>query len=260
MSWDSIVEWLKANAGSIVGALAILALGYVAAWVAGRVVRIVLTRMKVDATVTKFAARLAHSAILVMAIVATLGKFGVETASFVALLGAIAFAIGFALQGALANFAAGVLILVLRPYKVGDSIGAVPHKGKFTVKGVVSEIQLFTTEVITADNIQLLVPNGIIFAGTIKNRSAYKTRRLEMIVEIGRKAPVDEALRVLQEAIQADKRVLAEPPAEVLVKELKEKCTCLLLRFWVAPSDAEAVEFDLTRRVKDVLDSHNLST
>jgi small conductance mechanosensitive channel len=253
MSWESIVEWLKANAGSIVGALAILALGYVAAWVAGRVVRIVLTRMKVDATVTKFAARLAHSAILVMAIVATLGKFGVETASFVALLGAIAFAIGFALQGALANFAAGVLILVLRPYKVGDSIGAVPHKGKFTVKGTVNEIQLFTTEVITADNIQLLVPNGIIFAGTIKNRSAYKTRRLEMIVEIGRKAPVDEA-------IQADKRVLAEPPAQVLVKELKEKCTCLLLRFWVAPSDAEAVEFDLTRQVKSVLDSHNLST
>jgi small conductance mechanosensitive channel len=249
MSWESIVEWLKANAGSIVGALAILALGYVAAWVAGRVVRIVLTRMKVDATVTKFAARLAHSAILVMAIVATLGKFGVETASFVARVGARA-----------ANFAAGVLILVLRPYKVGDSIGAVPHKGKFTVKGTVNEIQLFTTEVITADNIQLLVPNGIIFAGTIKNRSAYKTRRLEMIVEIGRKAPVDEALRALEEAIQADKRVLAEPPAQVLVKELKEKCTCLLLRFWVAPSDAEAVEFDLTRQVKSVLDSHNLST
>jgi small conductance mechanosensitive channel len=216
--------------------------------------------MKVDATVTKFAARLAHSAILVMAIVATLGKFGVETASFVALLGAIAFAIGFALQGALANFAAGVLILVLRPYKVGDSIGAVPHKGKFTVKGTVNEIQLFTTEVITADNIQLLVPNGIIFAGTIKNHSAYKTRRLEMIVEIARKAPVDEAIRVLQEAIRADKRVLAEPPAQVLVKELKEKCVILLLRFWVVPSEREAVEFDLTRRVRDALDSHNLTS
>lgn len=258
MSWDSIVEWLKANAGSIVGALAILALGYVAAWVAGRVVRIVLTRMKVDATVTKFAARLAHSAILVMAIVATLGKFGVETASFVALLGAIAFAIGFALQGALANFAAGVLILVLRPYKVGDSIGAVPHKGKFTVKGTVNEIQLFTTEVITADNIQLLVPNGVIFANTIKNYSALDKRRSDMTVEIGRSAPVDEATRVLQEAVRSDKRILADPSAQVVVSELKDKCVVLLIRFWVAPSDRESVEFDLTRRVKDALDAHQL--
>ena len=260
MSWDTIVEWLKTHAGSIVGALAILLIGYLAAWLASRIVRALLTRMKVDATVTKFAARLTHTAILVMAIVAMLGRFGVETASFVAVLGAVAFAIGFALQGALANFAAGVLILVLRPYKVGDSIGAVPHKGKFTVKGTVSEIQLFTTEVITSDNVQLLVPNGIIFANTIKNHSAFKTRRLEVTVEIGRKAPVDEAIRVLQEAIRADKRVLAEPPAQVLVKELKEKCVILLLRFWVVPSEREAVEFDLTRRVKDALDSHNLTS
>ncbi len=258
MSWNTIVEWLKANAGSIVGALAILAIGYVAAWLASRIVRIVLTRMKVDATVTKFAARLAHSAILVMAIVATLGKFGVETASFVAVLGAVAFALGFALQGSLANFAAGVLILILRPYKVGDVIGAVPNKGKFTVKGTVSEIQLFTTEVITSDNVQLLVPNGLIFAGTIKNHSALKTRRCDLEVQIARNAPVADATRVLSEVARSDQRVLTDPPAEVLVSELKDKCVVLLVRFWVAPTHREAVEFELTRRIKDALDDHKL--
>ena len=258
MSWNSVVEWLQSHVGSIVGALAILLIGYLAAWLASRIVRALLTRMKVDATVTKFAARLTHTAILVMAIVAMLGRFGVETASFVAVLGAVAFAIGFALQGALGNFAAGVLILVLRPYKVGDFIGAAPYTGKVSVKGTVSEIQLFTTEVITPDNIQLLVPNGVIFANTIKNYSALDKRRSDMTVEIGRSASVDEAIRVLQEAVRSDKRILADPSAQVVVSELKDKCVVLLIRFWVAPSDRESVEFDLTRRVKDALDAHQL--
>lgn len=259
MSWDAIVNWLRANAGNVIGALAILIIGYIAAWLAGRVVRLLLTRLKVDVTVTRFAARLAYMAVLVMAIVATLGRFGVETASFVAVMGAIAFALGFALQGALGNFAAGVLILILRPYKVGDYIGAAPHKGKFTVKGTVSEIQLFTTEVITADNIQLLVPNGIIFANTIKNYSARDRRRSDLAIEVARSAPIGESIRLLEEVTRSDRRVLAEPAPEVVVSALKEKSVTLLVRFWVAPQDTEAVEFDLARQAKDVLDANGKS-
>ena len=148
---------------SVVGAIIILILGWIVARIGQRMIRNLLEKSKVDAAVVSFVGSLTYFLILTFAVLAALAKFGVQTTSFVAVMGAAGFAVGFALQGSLANFAAGVLILLLRPFRVGDDIMGAGEAG--TVK----EITLFTTVLATADNVKVLVPNGKLFGDVIKN-------------------------------------------------------------------------------------------
>jgi len=252
MFWEKIGEWLSTHGGDIIAALGILVVGYLAALVARKIVRRILAQARVDGTVTAFVAGLTYFAILAVAIVAMLARFGVETASFVALFGAIAFAIGFALQGALGNFAAGLLILILRPYKVGDFITA------GGASGTVDEIQLFSTSLTTLDNLHVIVPNGKVGSDTITNHSALDTRPLDLTVGIGHGASIQEAVRVLLGVLTSDPRVLAVPAPQVLVTELGPTSVELLVRGWVprmTEGDFCVMRFELTRRVKEALDA-----
>ncbi|QAA75901.1 MAG: Small-conductance mechanosensitive channel [Candidatus Bipolaricaulis sibiricus] len=255
MTWEKIMEWGATHGVNLLAALAILVVGYFVARIARRVVRQLLNRAKVDATVSSFVTWLVYFGILVVALVATLARFGIETASFVALFGAVAFAIGFALQGALSNFAAGVLILIFRPYKVGDFVHVGPlQKGKHAAIGTVREIQLFTTEIVSSDNMEVLVPNAQVLSNIIRNASAFATRRIELPVEVSPSLPVEDVTRSIQSVAQSDKRVLADPPPEVLVSEIREKAVVLLVRLWVSRDDFDAVQFDLLRGIKTALE------
>ncbi len=176
---DQVLVFATTYGLQVLGAIIILILGRIAAGIGRRIVTGVMEKRSVDVAVVRFVGSLTYVLILIFAVLAALAKFGIQTASFVAILGASAFAIGFALQGSLANFAAGVLILVLRPFRVGDYIMGAGEAG--TVK----EIQLFNTILATPDNIQVMVPNGKLFGDVIKNVSAYDTRRVDLLVGVG---------------------------------------------------------------------------
>lgn len=250
--WDRIVDWVVRYGGQVIGALAILIIGYIVARIARRLVRRVFRKTQVAPAIQAFVGRLVYIAILVFAIVATLARFGVETTSFVAILGAVGFAIGFALQGALSNFAAGVLILVLRPFRIGDVIEAAG------VLGVVKEIQLFTTEIATPDNVKVIVPNGKIYGEVIRNYAGYETRRVDLTVAIAYAESIERASSIARQLMAEDSRILGSPEAEVFVTELADSSVNLGLRAWAQGNDYWAVRFDLLRRIKEAYDQEGI--
>lgn len=249
---ERLTEWGVAYGSQIVGAIAILVAGFIGARITRRVVRRVLVKADVAPAIVSFVARLTYVAIIVFAVVASLARFGVQTTSFVALLGAAGFAIGFALQGSLANFAAGVLILILRPYRLGDFVSAAGQKG--TVK----DIQLFNTVLATPDNIKVLVPNGKIFGDTIANYSVFDTRRLDLTVGIGYGSSIQKAQEILLRLASDDHRTLADPEPQTVVSELADSCVNLLLRVWVNRSNFWSLKCDLTHRIKEAFDSEGI--
>lgn len=170
---EQILVFLTQYGLSIIGAIIILIVGRIAAGIGKKLVERLMGRSKVDPSVISFFGSLVYFSILAFGVLAALAKFGIQTASFVAVIGATGLAVGLALQGSLANFAAGVLILILRPFKTGHYIEAAG------VAGTVMDIQMFTTTLATPDNIMILVPNGKIFNDVIKNISGYDTRRID---------------------------------------------------------------------------------
>jgi small conductance mechanosensitive channel len=236
----------------VIGAIVILIVGRIAAGIGRNLVKKLLSKAKQEAAIVSFVGNLSYIAILAFAILAALAKFGIQTASFIAVLGAAGFAIGFALQGSLANFAAGVLILVLRPFKVGDYIDSAG------VAGTVREIELFTTVLATPDNVKIMVPNGKIFGDIIKNVSAYDTRRIDLVVGIGYVSSIQKAIEVVMDLIQADKRILSDPVAQIAVSELADSSVNLVVRPWVKAEDYWTVRFDLTRKIKEAFDANDI--
>ena len=234
----------------VVGAIVILVIGWIIAGWAAKVTRVAAGRAKwMDATLKPLAASSVRYFILVVTLVAVLNQFGVETTSVIAVLGAAGLAIGLALQGTLSNVAAGVMILVLRPFKVGDYVEAGGQAG--TIK----EVGLFGTELATPDNVFISVPNGAIIGGAISNFSHHGTRRIDIIVGIGYSANIDQAFDVLRGLAEADSRILKEPEVHVSVRELADSSVNLGLRFWVTAADYWDVLFDLNKGVKQGLDA-----
>ena len=232
----------------VIGAIIILILGRIAAGIGRTLVKRFLGKAGTDPSIISFAGSLTYVLILTFTVLAALAKFGIQTASFVAILGAAGFAVGFALQGSLANFAAGVLILVLRPYRVGDVI-----EGGGVI-GSVKEIQLFTTVLSTPDNIKIMVPNGKIFGDTIKNITAYDTRRVDMVMGIGYSSDIQKAWDVMADIMKADERILPDPAPQIAVSELADSSVNLVVRPWVKKEDYWGVKFDLTRKFKEAFD------
>ena len=176
---DQLIIFVTTYGLKIIGAIIILIVGRIVAGIGRRVVKRILERAKTDPSIVSFVESLTFFLILTFAVLAALAKFGIQTASLVAILGAAGFAIGFALQGSLANFAAGVMILVFRPFREGDLIiGA----GEL---GTVKEISLFTTTLATPDNIKIMIPNGKLFGDVIKNVTGFDTRRVDLVIGIG---------------------------------------------------------------------------
>jgi len=250
--WDRIVEWVVAYGGQAIGAIATLVIGYLVARLARRWMKRWLTRTNLAEALQRFLTQITYVGILVFAIVASLARFGIQTTSFVAILGAAGFAIGFALQGSLANFAAGVLLLVLKPFKIGDYVEA------GGVSGTVKDIQLFTSVLATPDNVKVMVPNAQVYGGVIRNYSGYETRRIDLIVGIGYDDSIDQASSTAQAVMQDDDRILREPEPQVMVDELADSSVNLRLRMWVQGADYWNVLFDLTRAVKEAFDARGI--
>jgi small conductance mechanosensitive channel len=202
-----------------------------------------------DTTLFRFLANMARYSMLALVIVFVLNRFGFETTSLVALIGAAGLAIGLAMQGTLSNLAAGMMLLGFRPFKVGDFIEA----GGET--GTVKEIGLFTTEIATLDNVQIIIPNGDLWNASIKNYSYYPTRRLDLVFGVGYGADLKKAEEILRGLIADDDRTHAAPEAFVGVSNLGDFSVDFTVRVWCDRGDYWALKTDLTRAVKDAFDA-----
>jgi small conductance mechanosensitive channel len=207
----------------------------------------------VDATVAGFVANLGYVILLAFVVIAALSKLGIQTASLVAILGAAGLAVGLALQGSLSNFAAGVLMLIFKPFKTGDYI-----EGGGTA-GTVEEIQVFTTQLATPDNKTVIVPNAQMMGGNITNYSAKGTRRVEMVFGIGYADDIDRARELIMQIVTADERVHKEPAPMVAVSELADSSVNLTTRVWASVDDYWDVLFDTTEKVKKRFDAEKIS-
>lgn len=230
---------------NILGALALLIVGWnIANWIQRLVMRTLARVPRMDETLKPFIARLVWWVIIVFVLVAVLNQFGVQTTSIIAVLGAAGLAIGLALQGTLANVAAGVMLLVLRPFNVGDYVDAGGDAG------TVVEIGLFNTELRTFDGLCRMVPNSKIWDNTITNYSRNPTRRLDVPIGISYGDDVVGAQGVLMALLKGDQRILDDPPPEVMVKELADSAVILNMRCWTKAGDYWPTLFDLNKAAK----------
>jgi small conductance mechanosensitive channel len=233
----------------VIGALAILVIGRIVAGSVRKGVRRVMGLRDIDPSLVGFVSSLIYWGVMAFVFIAALAKFGIQTASFVAILGAAGFAVGMALQGTLANFASGVMIMLFRPFKTGDFIDAAG------VKGSVKEISIFSTTMATPDNIRIIVPNGKLYGDIIKNFNGYDTRRVDMTVGIGYGSSMERALEIINGLLAADERVLKDPAPTVAVAELADSSVNIIVRPWVNSSDYWAVHFDFQKNVKEAFDA-----
>jgi len=244
----TLVEFATTYGLKIIGALFILILGRFAAGIARKAVRRMLQKSNTDEALVSFFGSMVFMLVMVFAVVASLAKFGVQTTSFVAIMGAAGFAVGFALQGSLSNFASGVMLLVFKPFKIGDLIVAAG------VTGIVKDIGLFNTELATLDNVKVIVPNGKAYGDVIRNISGYDTRRVDMVFGIGYRSSIAKAYEIMQGLIKEDARILTDPAPQIAVSELADSSVNFVVRPWVKAEDYWGVKFDLVRKVKERFD------
>lgn len=231
----------------IVGVLVALFLAFIIAGWVRRLVASGCDRAKVDPTLGKFFGNAARYTVITLAVIACLGVFGIETTSFAAVIGAAGLAIGLAFQGSLSNLAAGVMLLLFRPFKVGDVVNAAGQVGK------IDEIELFTTRMITPDNRLIIVPNSAIFGGTIENITYFDTRRVDIDVGTDYPASLDETRKVLDAAIEKVDH-LSEPAPQVYLDALGDSAIIWKVRVWVNTPDYWAIREKLTYSIKTSLD------
>lgn len=239
---------------NVIAAFTILFIGWwFAKWSYYSVRRLLAKTRKIDATLKPIIASLVRYIIMIFVAIAVLAKFGIETASIITVLGAAGLAIGLSLQGTLSNIAAGVMLLFLRPLKVGEYIDAQGHAG------TVEEIGLFTTILCTFDGVYYSVPNAELWNKAIKNFSRNPTRRVDIPVGIAYKDNTEGAMKELLEIMEKDKRVLKEPKAETMVLSLSDNAVIINMRCWVASSDYWAAFFDFNRLAKITMDEKGYS-
>jgi small conductance mechanosensitive channel len=233
---------------NVVAAIIIYIIGRWAAKIVSSITQRVMEKAKVDEALVKFSANLVYAAILVFTIIAAIGRLGVQTASFIAVLGAAGLAIGMALQGTLANFAAGVMILLFRPFRIGDFVEAGGSMGS------VQEVHIFNTILSAPDNRKIIVPNSQITSGTITNFSAIEKRRVDLTFGISYSDDIKAAKEALSRLVNADNRILKDPAVTIAVSELADSSVNIVCRPWVKPADYWGVYFDLTEKGKAELE------
>lgn len=252
LSWDLLVKYGPSLLGKLAGALVVLVVGlFVTKWLAG-MARRTMTKAKVDETLAGFISRMIRYALLILVLIMVLGIFGIPVTGFAAILAAAGFAIGMALSGTLGNFAAGMLLLVFRPFKVGDVIEIAGVSGK------VAEIELFTTNINTFDNRRLFVPNAQVYDGIIENKTLFRTRRVDVPVGVSYDADIDHTRSVLNEAIVATEGIHQEPAPQVYLSGLGGSSVDWVLRVWSNAEDYWAVREALIRNVKYKLDAADI--
>lgn len=219
-----------------------------------KILRNVMQSQEVDKILESFVCNLAYWTLMIFVIIAAINQIGVQTTSLIAVIGAASLAVGLALQGSLANFAAGVLIIMFRPYRVGDFVEAAG------ISGVVLQVQILTTILITGDNKQIIVPNGQIMGSIITNYSANDTRRVDMTVGVSYDDDLDRVRSTLRDLIDADSRILKHPECLIAVAALANGSVNFTIRPWVKTGNYSAVMFDLTEAIKERFDKEGIFT
>jgi len=246
-------DFLREQGPAVIGAIVVLIAGW---WIIGWALRgfgAAFQKAGMEDTLRKFLMSLIGVVLKVLLLISVAGMVGIETTSFIAILGAAGLAVGLALQGSLSNFAGGVLILIFRPYRVGDFIEGGGHSG------TVRSIEIFYTILTTADNKKIIVPNAALSNGSIVNYSAMDTRRVDIVFGIGYGDDIGKAKALIWDVIDADDRILRDPLPLVVVSSLGDSAVNITTRSWVDSSNYWPVYFDLTEKVKLRFDAEGVS-
>lgn len=247
-AWEQVMAFLTVYGLGAVGGVVILVVGWKAAVWASRAVDAALARVQTtDLTLRRFIASVVRYVILTFTVLAVLSQFGVQTTSLIAVFGAAGLAIGLALQGTLANLAAGVMILVFRPFKIGDEVEAGGHKG------TVESIDLFVTELRSPDNLQLLVPNGKIWGTAVINFSVHETRRVDLKLVLDGSLDLDQAITTVRDVLTADERTRTSPPPSVTMSEVSEAGATLTAQAWATSDNHGSLKMSLMRALQKAL-------
>jgi small conductance mechanosensitive channel len=250
---ETAIELLSTWGISVIGAIALLIVGrIVAGWVRSSVTK-GLTKANTDASLIPFFASMVYYVVLAVVLIAVLNLFGIETTSLIAVFGAAGLAIGLALQGTLSNFAAGVMLLIFRPIRVGDFVEVAGQAG------TVAEITIFSTLLNTGDNVRITIPNAQIYGDTVKNYSFNDTRRIDLVMGIGYGDNIGTAVSIIERVLKSDERTLSDPAPTVAVAELADSSVNLVVRPWCKKEDYWALRWDLTRKLKEELEAGGCS-
>ena len=246
---DQVMAIITVYGLKIIGAVAILIVGWIAAgWVSGAVGKALRKAERMDETLARFFVSAVRYLILVVTVIMMLSQFGVQMASLLVVLSTAGLAVGLALQGTLSNVAAGVMLLLFRPFKIGDFVDVGGHAG------TIQAISLFVTEMATPDNVHIVVPNSQVWGSSVVNFSHHSTRRVDIVVGIGYEDDIDKAMTTITDVIEADGRSHADPAPMVAVTDLGDNSVNFTVRIWCDAGDYWGVKFDMTKAIKEALD------
>lgn len=246
-------ELLLSYAVNIVAAIAIVIIGMIVARIVSNTVNRLMLARKIDATVADFLSALVRYGIIAFTLIAALGRVGVQTASVIAVLGAAGLAVGLALQGSLSNLAAGVLLVMFRPFRAGEYVDL------GGVAGTVLNVQIFSTTMRTVDGKIVVIPNGKIIAGNIINFSREPVRRNEFIIGVAYDSDIDLVKKILTDIIQSEDRILKDREMTVRLNELGASSINFVVRVWSNSSDLQSVYWDVLERIKREFDANGIS-
>jgi len=253
ISSDKLVELVQSYGLPLIWAIIIFIVGRIVARIVSNGVGKMMTKGHVDETLIKFAKSMIYIALMIFVVLAALGKLGIETTSFAAILAAAGLAIGLSLQGTLGNFASGIMLILFRPFKVGDFVEA------GGVSGIVEEIQIFSTKMKSGDNKEITVPNGQIVDSTITNYSAKETRRVDLVIGVGYSDDLKKVRAVLEDILNGDERILKDPAPTIGVLELADSSVNFAVRPWVKSGDYWPVLFATQETIKLRFDAEGIS-
>ncbi|MBU1170889.1 MAG: mechanosensitive ion channel [Proteobacteria bacterium] len=250
---DVIVQWVSTYSLKIVAAILVMIIGN---WISHKISKIfakLLEKNKVDVTLVGFLSNIIYYGLIIMVMIAAAGQLGINTTSFLTIVGAAGLAVGLALKDSLSNFAAGVMLILFRPFKVADVVNAGGVVGK------VESINIFNTILNTPDNQRVIVPNNNITSGVITNITANPTRRVDLVVGISYADNIGDAKTILKSILDSDSRILKDPVPTIAVSELGDSSVNLVVRPWVKTSEYWDVYFSLTETIKTTFDEKGIS-
>ena len=249
----TIYQYLAEYGLKILGAIIIFVVGKWLAKIISQITEKALIKAKIEKTLAKFVKNLTNIGLLIFVVIASLASLGVETTQFAVVIGAAGLAIGLALQGSLANFASGFLMIIFRPFKVGDFIEAAG------IKGTVKEIRIFNTILNTPENLRAIIPNAHVTGGNIINYTVNGKRRVDLVIGISYGDDLRKAKKIIEDTLAADQRVLQDPAPTVAVSELADSSVNFVVRPWVKAADYWDVYFETTENIKLALDKNGIT-
>jgi small conductance mechanosensitive channel len=261
MDITAAIEWIASKVGGfiadywlkVVGAIVIFFVGRWISKIASQLFGKAMVKAKIDLTLTSFIEHISYIGLLVLVIITALNTLGVNLNQITVVIGAAGLAVAFALQGSLSNFAAGILLVIFKPFKVGDFVDVAGQSG--TVK----QIEIFTTILNSPDNVRIIVPNGQITGGNITNYTVNGTRRIDLVIGVSYEDDLRKTRQVLEEIIAADERILKEPACNIAVSELGDSSVNFVVRPWVKASDYWDTKCDLTEKIKLSFDENGIT-